>query len=209
MKMKNMLIGGMSLALVACISIGATLAALTATGGAVKNTFHFATGEGGADAIQVRLTELDPNGLDKYGNEIFEENADEDGWIYRNLVPGQDVSKEPQVSVNTKVDAYVYVRVTTGTNMTIKNDDGFALDEWTPITDASLQDNVKVYAKPVAANTTWSTPESLFTTATVGGTTGKEELGEIKIEVAAVQQAGFTNAQDAYTKAGISNVFQG
>ena len=30
MKMKNMLIGGMSLALVACISVGATLAALTA-----------------------------------------------------------------------------------------------------------------------------------------------------------------------------------
>lgn len=209
MKMKNMLIGGMSLALVACISVGATLAALTATGGAVKNTFHFATGEGGADAIQVRLTELDPNDKAKYENETFEENADKDGWIYKNLVPGQDVNKEPQVSVNTKVDAYVYVRVTTGANMTIKNDDGFALDEWTLITDASLQNNVKVYAKPVAANTDWSAPESLFTTATVGGTTGKETLGEIKIEVAAVQQAGFTDAQDAYTKAGISNVFQG
>lgn len=44
MKMKNMLIGGMSLALVACISIGGTLAYLTAKTDPVTNTFIASAG---------------------------------------------------------------------------------------------------------------------------------------------------------------------
>ena len=51
MKMKNMLIGGMSLALVACISVGATLAYLTDTSDTVTNTFY------GSDGISMTLTE--------------------------------------------------------------------------------------------------------------------------------------------------------
>ena len=61
MKMKNMLIGGMSLALVACLSVGATLAYFTDSDEEVVNTFQFVTdGDGDGKYITVTLTEDDP-----------------------------------------------------------------------------------------------------------------------------------------------------
>lgn len=137
MKMKNMLIGGMSLALVACISIGATLAYLTDTTTKVKNTFV-------ADAaidINLKEAEVDPEtGLAK-----SPENRREEGNNYLSIYPDKVVDKDPTVTVTSAPDggAYVYMSLK-GVNeeqMTIQymDTDGEAHDginpaEWQKIT---------------------------------------------------------------------------
>ena len=194
MKMKNMLIGGMSLALVACISIGGTLAYLTATDDAVINTFDFANG------MTVTLDEKEP---DPILNEKIEGNEN-GGYDYTNVVPGQTLNKAPEFTVTTTVDAYVFARVTEGQNMTI----GAITAGWT-----ELEDVDNVWYKTVTASATEEgvgIPQdlgTLFTQVTVGDVdlAGTEDLGDIKIEVAAIQQSGFESAADAYEEA----VFQG
>lgn len=194
MKMKNMLIGGMSLALVACISVGGTLAYLTATDDAVINTFDFANG------MTVTLDEEEPAPI---LNEKIEENGN-GGYDYTNVVPGQTLNKAPEFTVTTTVDAYVFARVTEGANMTI----GAITAGWT-----ELEGVDNVWYKAVNASATEEgvgIPQdlsTLFTQVTVGNVdlAGTEELGNIKIEVAAIQQSGFESAADAYEEA----VFQG
>lgn len=106
MKMKNMLIGGMSLALVACISVGATLAYLTDTTGPVTNTF---TGSAG---ISMTLDEakVDP----ATGKEIEGEGAERvQTNNYTDVIPGKDMDKDPTVHLTQiptgGVDLYVKV----------------------------------------------------------------------------------------------------
>ena len=197
MKMKNMLIGGMSLALVACISIGGTLAYLTATDDAVINTFDFANG------MTVTLDEQEPTPI---LNEKIDENEN-GGYDYTNVVPGQTLNKAPEFTVTTTVDAYVFARVTEGENMAI----GAITEGWTKLEGVVGVDNV--WYKAVNASATsegvgiLQNLGTLFTQVTVGDVdlAGTEDLGNIKIEVAAIQQSGFESAADAYEEA----VFQG
>ena len=190
MKMKNMLIGGMSLALVACISIGGTLAYLTATDDAVINTFDFANG------MTVTLDEKEPAPI---LNEKIEGNGN-GGYDYTNVVPGQTLNKAPEFAVTTTVDAYVFARVTEGANMTI----GAITAGWT-----ELEGVDNVWYKTVPASATeegvgiLQNLGTLFTQVTVGDVdlAGTEDLGDIKIEVAAIQQSGFESAADAYEEA--------
>ena len=106
MKMKNLLIGGMSLALVACISIGGTLAYLTDTTGPVTNTF---TGSAG---ISMTLDEAKVN--PETGKEIVGEGAERvQDNMYKNVIPGNDMDKDPTVHLTQiptgGVDLYVKV----------------------------------------------------------------------------------------------------
>ena len=105
MKMKNMLIGGMSLALVACISVGGTLAYLSANTEKVTNTFAFTT-----NGIDLTLNETATAGT---GYTIDKEAAGEnDGIAYTDIEPGAVLSKVPVLTVaEDSVDCYVYALV--------------------------------------------------------------------------------------------------
>ena len=103
MKMKNMLIGGMSLALVACISIGATLAYLTDKTGPVTNTFY------GSAGIKMTLDEapVDPDTGKVTSGDRRTQNT------YNNITPNAEVDKDPTVHMVTvpETGADLFVRV--------------------------------------------------------------------------------------------------
>ena len=104
MKMKNMLIGGMSLALVACISVGGTLAYLSDNTGTMTNTFKFGT---------LEVTQKETDGTTNVPNS--------GSLTYEDLVPGDTVKKEVKISLaDHKVDAYVYVAVKNSNNTLVK-----------------------------------------------------------------------------------------
>lgn len=190
MKMKNLLIGVMSVALVACISVGATLAYLSASDDAVTNTFQFANG------ITVNLTEPQPKTV---ANEEISGNA-ESGWNYTNVVPGQTLNKAPEFSVTTSVDTYVFAKVTPGENMVI----GKIEQGWNMLDGVTgLEEGQKVYYQQVSGSAAEQALGALFTQVTVGNVklSGSETLGDIKIQVAAIQAKGFGTVQAAYSEA--------
>lgn len=205
MKMKNFLMGGMSLALVACVSIGGTLAYFNAQDGAVENTFTFAGG-GDGGAITVNLYEEKP---DAVADETITGDKDS-GWSYSNVVPGQILNKAPQVDVDTSVASYVFVRVTAG-NVTVKDlpttntDAAQSSTQWTKLTGVEGVENV--YYRTVAKSDSEQKLGELFTKVQVPEGNGTETLNPVKIEVAAIQSTGFTNAADAYTTGGVENLF--
>jgi len=133
MTMKNMLIGGMSLALVACISVGATLAYLTDKTGDVTNTVKFTT-----NGIELTLTETSnsPEADVEPGEIVYED----DGINYTDVVPGADLNKEPVLTVGANnVDCYVYALVTG-----VDEDENKALytewnKDWQKVDTASLE----------------------------------------------------------------------
>lgn len=190
MKMKSLLIGVMSAALVACISVGATLAYLSASDGAVTNTFQFANG------ITVDVTEPEPEAT---GNETISGNS-ESGWDYSNVVPGQTLNKAPTFTITTTVDTYVFAKVTPGEHLNI----GKIENDWIELTGVSgLTAGQKVYYKDVTGSESEQNLGALFTQVTVDDVNldGTEALGEIKIQVAAIQKSGFENVQAAYAEA--------
>ena len=102
MKKKNVLMMAVSAVLVAAVSIGGTLAYLTATDDAVVNTFQF------ANNISVTLSEEEPTAV---ANETITANQ-KNGFDYKNVVPGQKLNKAPKITVTTTVPTYVFARVT-------------------------------------------------------------------------------------------------
>ncbi|WP_294526333.1 SipW-dependent-type signal peptide-containing protein [uncultured Allofournierella sp.] len=112
MKMKNMLIGGMSLALVACISIGGTLAYLSDNTGTVQNKFQMVTN---GIVLNLQETATPGTGYDVYvkdadGNAQGEKltkattlNADTAGenvgFVYKEIQPGATLAKDVKLSI--------------------------------------------------------------------------------------------------------------
>ena len=183
MKKKNVLLMALSMVLVAVISIGGTLAFMTASDEKVTNTFKF------ANDIAVTLHEDEP---DATGDETITPNGK--GFAYENVVPGQELNKAPEFTVTTEVDAYVFARVTPGENMTI----GAITTGWT-----ALEGVDNVWYKEVAGQEGVQDLGTLFTKVTVGNVelSGTEDLGAITIEVAAIQKSGFATPAAAYGEA--------
>ncbi len=186
MKKKNLLMMALSLCLVAVIAVGGTLAYLSDTAASVTNTFSFGS-------IDVTLSEDKP---DATGNETITAN-EENGYSYKNVVPGQPLNKAPKLTVTTSVDAYVFARVTVGTNLSL----GDITEGWQKVPGV---DNV--WYKEVTGKDGVQDLSTLFTQVTVG--TSNEKPGDIKIEVAAVQKYGFADAKAAYDAANNDSVFQ-
>ena len=114
MKMKNLLIGGMSLALVACISVGATLAYLTAKTDTITNTFT--VGAGYEDNVltldETKVTEKDgvkenPTAIGGKGERTSENQT------YAPINIGDQFVKDPtfHVAANS-ASSYVFAKVT-------------------------------------------------------------------------------------------------
>ena len=98
MKMKNMLIGGMSLVLVACISVGGTLAYLSSQTGTATNTFTMngltlvvsetADAVGNGDYKQKRTNDkLSTAGAASVSTDKLAKNEG-DGIAYTDILPG-------------------------------------------------------------------------------------------------------------------------
>lgn len=119
MKMKNMLIGGMSLALVACISIGGTLAYFTTTTHEVKNTFT--ASDGIKMTLDEAVVEKNADGVYKAVNKYEERN---NGFDYTDVIPDVENDKDPTVHITTVpaagMDLYVLVSgIDDGTKYTV------------------------------------------------------------------------------------------
>lgn len=137
MKMKNMLIGGMSLALVACISIGGTLAYLSDNTGTVQNKFQMVTNgivlnlqetakpgtgydvyvkDAHGDAQEPKLTQETTLNADTAGENV--------GFVYKEIQPGATLEKDVKLSIGVEnkdtVSSWVFA--------CMENANGTALD---------------------------------------------------------------------------------
>lgn len=232
MKMKNMLIGGMSLALVACLSVGATLAYFTASDKEVVNTFDFVAAGTDGKYISVTLGENNPQDAinankSKYGDAKATWNGDNKGYDYEDVVPGQALPKEPTVNVKTDVPAYIYLRVTDKEAEGEGNVQGMEAvitgvdDYWTKINETTSEltgERTTVYAyNAIVEKTDGRDLEALFTEVKVPNvdpvvdpeddSVKMPDLNNVKIEVAAIQSAGFDSATDAYDNGGVAGIF--
>lgn len=123
MKMKNLLIGGMSLALVACISVGGTLAYLSAQTGTATNTFTMngltlvvsetadaATSNGDYKQKLKSSTEGEAGTASVSTPELAKDHGN--GIAYTDILPGAVMSKKPVITVKGKHAAcYVFACV--------------------------------------------------------------------------------------------------
>lgn len=191
MKKKGLLITIVSLALVAVLAVGGTIAALTAEDEKVVNNFTFAAG------LTVTLTEAEPT---KVADETITGNATK-GYNYTNVVPGQTLNKEPKISATTTVPAYVFVKVSGFSEANNISCTTFNTTAWTAMPTVDANGN-GVYYKAISADLT-ATP--IFTGVTVrnfeiseGGTA---TIGSVKIEVSMIQSAGFATVADALAAA--------
>ena len=190
MKMKNMLIGGMSLALVACISIGGTLAYLQAEDTELKNTFQF------ANNITVDLYE--------YQNAEGTGNKNQTGYAYDNLVPGQDVVKNVDVTLTSSVKTDLYILIDKGVAgqnqacMTL-NDSQITNNGWTKV--AINGTDKLLYKKADITEADKGVTYGVFETVKVPAAelTGdtKVTLKDIKIDVFAVQSENLNEGDTA------------
>lgn len=143
MKMKNLLIGGMSLALVACISVGGTLAYLSAQTGTATNTF---TMNGLTLVVSETADAATSNG--DYKQKLKSNTAEAagtasvstpelakgygDGIAYTDILPGAVMSKKPVITVKGKHAAcYVFACVeNSNRDLTIEK---FNSANWKPV----------------------------------------------------------------------------
>lgn len=93
-----------TLALVAVVGVGATLAYLTSTTGTVTNTFT-------VGKVAISLTETSKDG---------KENTTKTGFDYENVLPGSTYDKEPVVTVaDDSEDCWVFVKFNNPSNLEI------------------------------------------------------------------------------------------
>ena len=211
MKMKNMLIGGMSLALVACISIGGTLAFLTDKSNTATNTFTMENG------IELQLWETadavtDGKYKQKVSGTVGEAtaaaigNADEKkyegtnvGIDYSEILPGAEINKEPRLKVTQGAESWVYMKVTDNTTEKL-NIKEFNVTAWTKVGE-DAKNNVVIYRynTPVALDGWTETPlfDTLQVPTTVSSTEVAESLGDIIMEGYAIQANGFVSGAAA------------
>lgn len=208
MKKKNVLTMAMSLALVGVIAVGGTMAYLSASDGAVQNTFTFVSSGDDGKAIKVELTEEKPTNLPAG---VTVEGDKESGWSYKDVLPGQTLQKEPSIKVTAYTPTYVYIKIQEGN---VKYDTTtFDTDDWTALQNHDGVFYHEVKADEISATNTEFDLGAIFTqvkTPEEGpDVTLKTKLDPITISVAAVSVGSYTSAADAYTKANVDALYQG
>lgn len=214
MKMKNMLIGGMSLALVACISIGGTLAYLTANDGALTNNFEFSE-----NGITLDLWENASNvagsdeATEREIGKVGGENATDKGFAYNDVIPGATYLKDVNITIgaDTVYDTIVFVQIDEPTNVKVNYNEvtGGGSNGWTLLTGEGVP--AHTYYK------VWKTAESkdldLFQHVTIdngvtSSTAADGNLGDVKIQVKGIQAYGFVNASGTLDNVSALNAYQ-
>lgn len=115
MKKKSLVTMVASLALVGAVGVGSTLAYLSSTTGTLVNSFSTASGyTGDEQAVQIQETNVDTNKKTSFGETVGEgENAKKfTGNAYTDLLPGDSVTKDPNVLLGTNsIDSYVFIKL--------------------------------------------------------------------------------------------------
>jgi len=190
MKKKNIFAIVLAMALVAVVSVGATLAFLTAETKDVKNTFKF------ADGMEVELEEPTPTPT---ADVTVSPNPD-GGYDYTNIVPGLTMEKNPRVYTTTPVDAYLFVKIEGASELMMPTD--INLTEWKPVDAAKIDKwGNGVYYMEVAGSDTRQGPFDVFEHVKVGDVAinnakldGKEEvtIDDIVVKVYEIQKEGLS-----------------
>lgn len=203
---KNILTFVVAMVLVAALSVGGTLAFLTATDKEVKNTFTF------AENMTVTVTEPKPEPV-----EDEEISGDpEEGWSYTNVVPNQLLNKAPQFTTKTAVPAYVFVRISGASDnvqpAAASETDPVITNGWLPLNGTGYKDENYngVYYKKVPGSPDEQDLLAIFTKVKVDnpdlnnaikdeeGNVKRVKLDPITIEVYEIQEGTFANVQEAY-----------
>ena len=149
MKNKKLMVSIISLALVAVVGIGGTLAYLSTRTNDKKNTFTMGTGIAG-ELVEPK----------------WEEVGKRDA---QNFIPGRVIDKDPQVkneSPSGTVDAYVAVKLTYGEDVTSAAEiEKFADIDWNTKDWTFNQDHTIAYYNYLSKAQTSTTP--LFNTVTI------------------------------------------
>lgn len=203
MKKKSLVTMVASLSLVAVVGVGATLAFLSDSTGTLVNSFSTATGYTGEDqAVQIQETKLLADGT--YGDKTFYGVGGFTGNAYTDLLPGDSVTKDPNVVLGGKsIDSYVFIQVEGADALVATDNDNdgvgdFSIDtfntKWEKVDDSEGLDGYYVYkagegedAYKVVAGTTTA---DLFTTVTYNKEVTADvavNLPEIKLTAYAVQ----------------------
>lgn len=174
MKIKRILLSVLALALVAALSVGATLAFMSAEDTRVTNNFSFGS-------ISVKIEEEVPTNLP---GEV-EAVANDKGVNYTKVTPGVQLTKQPAVSVKTDVKAYVFINVS-GFDANLKCDG--INSTWTAVDGTTDTYGNGTYYKVVEANNAMTFVDNAFESVTVSSTcTGSETLPTVYIDVFAIQ----------------------
>ena len=174
MKIKRILLSVLALALVAALSVGATLAFMSAEDTRVINNFSFGS-------ISVQIAEEVPTDLP----DDVEAVAAGKGVSYTKVTPGVQLPKQPAVSVKTDVKAYVFINVS-GFNANLKCDG--INSTWTAVDGTTDTYGNGTYYKVVEANNAMTFVDNAFESVTVSSTcTGSETLPTVYIDVFAIQ----------------------
>lgn len=174
MKIKRILLSVLALALVAALSVGATLAFMSAEDTRVTNNFSFGS-------ISVKIEEAVPTNLPGTVQAV----ANDKGVNYTKVTPGVQLPKQPAVSVKTDVKAYVFINVS-GFNANLKCDG--INSTWTAVDGTTDTYGNGTYYKVVEANNAMTFVDNAFESVTVSSTcTGSETLPTVYIDVFAIQ----------------------
>ena len=193
MNKKRFFLGLLSLVLVAAVSVGATLAYLSAEDTKVTNTFSF--GE-----IDVEIEEDVPTQLPDGAKADKPESGK--GVVYSYLTPGMTLPKVPKVSVDAGVKSYVFIEISGFKDkvMTATDKTGTSTidSSWTLYTGTGDGTGNGVYYQIVEANSEMTFLANAFTEVTISNAlTGEETLDPVVIDVFAVQYANI-ELKDAY-----------
>ena len=190
--MKRKLIIALALCLALALGIGGTMAYLTATTTAVVNTFTIGN---------VGLTLEETKGtLDADGNHQFK------------MVPGNEIEKDPKVTVTKGSEAcWLFVKLTESANFSDYLTYTVDSTEWTALTGVA-----GVYYREVAQNDTADQVFSVLsgdkvlvkTTVTLDAVNaGNFSQPTLIISAAAIQQANIADAATAYNN--LPDAFKG
>lgn len=191
MKSKKLLVTIVAIALVACTAIAGTYAAFKAQGGAVKNTFTFANG------ITVQLKETNPTG---HIGEAVATGTEDAGYSYTNVVPGQDLMKQPYITTSATFESYVFVKVTgLSADVHLTKATDITDNGWTAIGTIDAYGN-GIYYKDVAANDTAA--KTVFSSVTIANNDGVVISDDkVVVAVTATQKAVYTDVNAALADA--------
>lgn len=176
MKKKNLLMMALSLCMVAVIAVGGTLAYLSDTDGALKNTFTF------ADNISVDLYET-VNG-----------ERNDSGTTFQNVVPGVPVEKDVDFTTGASVKTVVFVKIE-AVDKSAGNKTGLDMILDMTGTDLNVYNNsvTNGYGEYyLIVDKDDSTVKNIFSkvTAPADADVTKNVLNDIKISISAVQYDG-------------------
>ncbi len=195
--MKKQIIAGMAAAMVCVGAVGGTFAYLTSTD-AVTNTFSVG---------KVKIT-LDEAKVDGTGKEITGDGAERVKANSYHLIPGGEYDKDPTVHVDVKSEeSYIFVKVSNGIETVANVSTQIVANGWNALGDSYSGVYYIEYDPEEAEDEDGDgyVDYVVFEKISIaGGVTGEELEGlgsaELTVNAYAIQKAGFTSAENAYSE---------